>query len=1090
MPVIPVPAMSNATFFDGTPLAPNDVCVPMILVVDGNGKIASYRGNTVTMQDVRDPEVAGFEVAQAPATYTFAPSAGTVSDDASGTIAVYHVVSTALETAASLSNIVTAFGEGFGVASVAAYAANSSVSLSALSGLGTSNVHDSGAGSFRPVAEGDSVYSHILVEDPNGRMAAVSQFVDHVQDYTPPAGLDGVGIGMVTSTSVQVTGLSGITDGGGLATVTVHHNISDTLTGATSAAIAVTGGAVASDAFTLSSLDDATPYYLWVSAEDAAGNAAAAVRIGSAETPDATDPTISGFDVSQGAGTENYTFSATAGTVADNVDGYVDAFLVLSPSASLGAGDIQAIAGADGANLQTGEKALDHAYTSAPGTFDITALSLSTDRYSNGFGFGFTAITQASPDLYAYILVVDAAGNASSAISAGGAKAVVDRTPPTYSGTLTASASGSDAITVSGLDGWSDAGGSGIGGVTAYCGTTAPFGNSASDTAAWVALGTTLSASVASVGDASVAVTGLEADTPYYVRATAVDAAGNVSAVVATADATVSTDAAVSTSHTDGFDAEHTVSVPQTLPPSQSVDLDYTTTLSVSGATLRVRAYAVDTSDLNFYLQFRHVPTGKETRLQANVSSGGNANTMYVKRQVGSTESDLVAPAYYGSVEAQAHTYILRFDNGAGVLIGQVWDASGTEVFDSREAFASSVTDTHAAGDDWIVQFRVEGVGAEAALTEYAYYPQYIPDEYLGADGSVLTPFMGFDPLTQTLYDSTDPATQTILTVPHSLSSGNPIFVETVPTADGLTPDFVIRAFVTGADFSASDRLTLVAYDADNPGTILGGGRIVAGAEALSGLNCAVDRIEVLTTPRGPDVLQQTNVMWMDTVYSPIQADGTGGNNAMYTAQFQNNDGSRVEKWYERHKFSYPPHTFTQGAAPAGPYLPADHLTGARFGGVDQSLVINNVSRFSSVAMTAFAVFKPAGTPDPGVTRSVLANSSAAGSHFCIRDAHVQLTTSQTSYPAGSIPSPDGWSVVACQVATNAQVAWIDGVKFVNTNDTTSGSDGKFAIGSEGGQSTEFFAGEVGEVILVDRLMTEVELDAVNAYLMAKWATV
>eukprot|EP00873_Tetraselmis_striata_P027015 jgi/Tetstr1/447279/TSEL_034716.t1 len=531
--------MSNATFFDGTPLAPNDVCVPMILVVDSNGKMASYRGNPITVQDVRDPDVAGFEVAQAPATYTFAPSAGTVSDDASGTIAVYHVVSTALETAASLSNIVTAFGEGFGVASVAAYAANSSVSLSALSGLGTSNVHDSGAGSFRPVAEGDSVYSHILVEDPNGRMAAVSQFVDHVQDYTPPAGLDGVGIGMVTSTSVQVTGLSGITDGGGLATVTVHHNISDTLTGATSAAIAVTGGAVASDAFTLSSLDDATPYYLWVSAEDAAGNAAAAVRIGSAETPDATDPTISGFDVSQGAGTENYTFSATAGTVADNVDGYVDAFLVLSPSASLGAGDIQAIAGADGANLQTGEKALDHAYTSAPGTFDITALSLSTDRYSNGFGFGFTAITQASPDLYAYILVVDAAGNASSAISAGGAKAVSDRTPPTYSGTLTASASGSDAITVSGLDGWSDAGGSGIGGVTAYCGTTAPFGNSASDTAAWVALGTTLSASVASVGDASVAVTGLEADTPYYVRATAVDAAGNVSAVVTTADATV-----------------------------------------------------------------------------------------------------------------------------------------------------------------------------------------------------------------------------------------------------------------------------------------------------------------------------------------------------------------------------------------------------------------------------------------------------------------------------------------------------------------------------------------------------------------------
>eukprot|EP00873_Tetraselmis_striata_P028702 jgi/Tetstr1/448966/TSEL_036191.t1 len=296
-----------------------------------------------------------------------------------------------------------------------------------------------------------------------------------------------------------------ITDGGGLATVTVHHNISDTLEGATSAAVAVTGGPVASDAFT--ELDDATKLYVWVPATDAAGNAATTVRGGEATTPDATDPTISGFDAAQGP--RGYTFSATTGTVADNVDWYVDAFLVISPSATLGAGDLQTIVGADcWANLRSGAKALNNAYKTAPGTFDVrSVLSPSTDRYNNGFGFGFTPITEASPDLYAYILVVmDAAGNASIAINSGGAKAVLDRTPPAFLGTLTVVASGSDAITVSGLDGWSD-GGSGIGGVTAYCGTTAPNNVSATDMATWAALGTTASASVASPGDASVAVT-------------------------------------------------------------------------------------------------------------------------------------------------------------------------------------------------------------------------------------------------------------------------------------------------------------------------------------------------------------------------------------------------------------------------------------------------------------------------------------------------------------------------------------------------------------------------------------------------------
>eukprot|EP00873_Tetraselmis_striata_P033827 jgi/Tetstr1/454091/TSEL_041010.t1 len=1131
------PHLTSHVYADGSAVSPGDVAVPVLLVQDSDNKVTMVRGAPVHIYDRQPPAVSGL-------------SSGLSAQD------VYNAA------AAGVANA------DFGYVLVEGYAAGGEVALAShAASLGTARVHD--GASFAAVAEGDTVYPYILAVDGASLKGSAASAGLAVADRTPPSGLDSVAIGAVSSTSVQLTGLDGITDGVGVDAVTITYGTADDVGDAGNTHIVLSAPGIGAT-YNIESLDDATTYYLWVQAADAAGNAAAAVRVGSVATPDATDPTISGFDVSQGAGGGNYTFSTSAGTVADNVDGAIDAYLVMSPSAALDASALQTLAGPGGASLQSSAKAIDYAYTSAPGTFAVGALSLSTDRYHDGTGFA--AITEAAPDLYAYLLVVDAASNASSAINAGGAKAVADRTAPSFSGTLVASANGSDAITVSGLDGWSD-GGSGLAGVTAHCGTTAPASDAAADVASWAALVTTVSASVASVGDASVDVPGLTANTPYYVRATASDSAGNASDAAATAAATVSTDPEESTTHTEGFPVEHTVAVPQTVSDVSSQGLDYATTLSASGATIRVRAYAVNTSNLNFFVQFTHVPTGKETRWGANVSVGGGANTMVLKRQVGSTVLDVTAPAQYGAAEAQTHTYVLRFDNSAGVLIGQAWDGFGGEVIDPREEFASSATDTYPAGDGWVVQFRVEGNGGQVALTEYAYYPLFIPDGYLAADGSVSSLFMGFDPLTQELYDSKDPATQSPITVPHALSPGNPIFVETVRSEGALTPDCVVRAFITGTDFSASDRLTLIVYDADNPGTILFGGRfsdtstnaggiirnqgtqsrtfvsdassgagtqymytcrgyrvrtssnqtlpwlvasafpnpslqrqvpfvgivdggislpenitkLVAGAEALSGLTCTVDRVEVLTTPRVPDAVQRSDVLWMDTVYSPILADGTGGNNGMHTSQFRNNNGERVGVWYDRHKLAFPPPSFSKGAAPDAPYLPVDHLTGARFGGVDQSLIISNTARFSSVAMTAFAVFKPSGTPDPGVTRSVLANTAVSGHLFCIRDAHVQLTTSQSPYPAASMPGPGGWSVVACKVSTNAQEAWIGGVKFVSAGETTSGSNGNFAIGSEGGQSSEFFAGEVGEIILVDRSMSETEVDEVNAYLMAKW---
>eukprot|EP00873_Tetraselmis_striata_P027108 jgi/Tetstr1/447372/TSEL_034809.t1 len=382
MPVIPVPAMSNATFFDGTPLAANDVCVPMILIVDSNGKMASYRGNPITLQDVRDPEVAGFEVAQAPATYAFAPSGGQASDDASGTLTVYHVVSTALETAASLSNIVTAFGEGFGVAGVASYAANSAVSLSALSGLGTSNVYDSGAGLFRDIAEGDSVYSHILVEDPNGRVASASQFVPLVQDITPPAFSGGPTVLSTNQTSATVSWtLADAGDAAAGAATPLYLGVytsdasppsaQDVVDGAGAAFLRrivvadgkATGTEVVGDASPASdaALSPATPYYVYVVAEDSVGNRTARQDL-VVTTTDGTSPGgLSSVTVALGtndpttevlvSGLQNVsdndelaTLSARYGTVNDAADAET-ATVAISLSGGTAASDTHLVTG-------------------------------------------------------------------------------------------------------------------------------------------------------------------------------------------------------------------------------------------------------------------------------------------------------------------------------------------------------------------------------------------------------------------------------------------------------------------------------------------------------------------------------------------------------------------------------------------------------------------------------------------------------------------------------------------------------------------------------------------------------------------------
>lgn len=286
MPTFSLPALSNSLFYDGTPVRANDICVPVLFLVDANGKISSVQGDPITINDVLNPVVSGFTVIQTNQTYQFSPSAGTVVDDASGTLRVYHVVTASPSDSNALSNIVNTHSEGFGFSNVVGYTRGSNLTLQDL-GLTTSNIFDAGA--FREITEGDSVYSYILVQDPNGRLFEVSQNFGIVDDYTPPT-LSNMSVGTVTESKVNIS-WDPVYDGGDLAILAdtkVHVGVYSTAAnppatdvvnatgavrtvlvndGKTTTTLAVGDGSPGNDL-----LDGSTPYHFYTTAEDDNGN--------------------------------------------------------------------------------------------------------------------------------------------------------------------------------------------------------------------------------------------------------------------------------------------------------------------------------------------------------------------------------------------------------------------------------------------------------------------------------------------------------------------------------------------------------------------------------------------------------------------------------------------------------------------------------------------------------------------------------------------------------------------------------------------------------------------------------------------------
>lgn len=228
MPVFSIPDLTVSKYSDGTPVRAGDTVVPCIFV-DSNGQMSSFRGEPVSIDDMLVPAVsAEYAVTQTTRSYQFSRSHGTVTDDSSGLLKVYLVVTLHNATTTFLHGLISSFSTGYSVVEITDYVRDTPVQLDTLA-LSSSSVYDSETSAFREIKEADSVYAHIVAMDPRGLFVSQSVFVNPVADWTPPTGLGGVTLGNVTANSIIVTNLNSIVDGGdGVSSITIHYGTSST----------------------------------------------------------------------------------------------------------------------------------------------------------------------------------------------------------------------------------------------------------------------------------------------------------------------------------------------------------------------------------------------------------------------------------------------------------------------------------------------------------------------------------------------------------------------------------------------------------------------------------------------------------------------------------------------------------------------------------------------------------------------------------------------------------------------------------------------------------------------------------------------
>lgn len=435
MPLFNIGQLSSGVYYDGKQIRPNDSVVPVLLVVDGNGKTASLKGDPITIADVVPPLVLGtLEQTQGVSNYKITPSGLTISDDANGVLKVYHVLATSLLTDATIASIIAnpSFVAlmDYGFNQNQTYVAGTSPSIVTSAITGVSRVYISTTNSFREIKHGDSIISHVLAVDPNGLKTLKTTSSRRVTDYTAPT-FTGFSIGTIAGGSISVS-WSSVEDAGDDAInqeTTVYVGVYTSAKGlevgnpSTITSITPTGSErlititnEATQSVNIGNggqggapLDNATTYHIYAVARDAANNYST-VSYYTATTLDTTDPLVKNITISQTAG--NYVFSATGGEISDNISGDLEMYLVMSSEVlSPDNNDADFKAAIESASIESTAKNVNVPYASG----DISAPTLTTLKFWNKSTATYTPIGETSPvaphKLLGYLVVRDAARN-------------------------------------------------------------------------------------------------------------------------------------------------------------------------------------------------------------------------------------------------------------------------------------------------------------------------------------------------------------------------------------------------------------------------------------------------------------------------------------------------------------------------------------------------------------------------------------------------------------------------------------------------------------------------------------------------------
>lgn len=206
--------------------------------------------------------------------------------------------------------------------------------------------------------------------------------------------------------------------------------------------------------------------------------------------------------------------------------------------------------------------------------------------------------------------------------------------------------------------------------------------------------------------------------------------------------------------------------------------------------------------------------------------------------------------------------------------------------------------------------------------------------------------------------------------------------------------------------------------------------------------------------------------------------------------------GGTITQWLDQSVFAHNLNG-TGSSRPAWYSGVKNGLGAIRFDGTNDCLDINPVAWLNSLSQaTFFIVCKPTATTGDSAMGSDQGDLRIFSDTGAWKVGMAGVTAGQASGTAANITATNWYYMSVIYDGTAATNA--DRLKFkVNGTDitlsysgtvgtTTSGSNTRFAVGCNGA-SAEYFAGDVGEVLVFDTLLITPEVNSIESYLSTKW---